>query len=199
MVIHMKTIAHNIETEIEIQKSRFITIIKYITTKEEAKETILKAKEKYPNATHYTYAYILDSDMHVSDDGEPSGTAGNPMLNVLQKQDLHFTLAIVIRYFGGIKLGAGGLVRAYSGSVRNALMQTSIIELEPGYKIQLVYDYQDSKRMNSILSKLEIKEKEFTETIRIIAIGNQKDLEYLKQNNISYQIIEKLYIKKRTN
>lgn len=199
MVIHMKTIAHNIETEIEIQKSRFITIIKYITTKEEAKETILKAKEKYPNATHYTYAYILDSDMHVSDDGEPSGTAGNPMLNVLQKQDLHFTLAIVIRYFGGIKLGAGGLVRAYSGSVRNALMQTSIIELELGYKIQIIYDYQDSKRMNSILSKLEIKEKEFTETIRIIAIGNQKDLEYLKQNNIPYQIIEKLYIKKRTN
>lgn len=195
----MKTIAHNIETEIEIQKSRFITIIKYITTKEEAKETILKTKEKYPNATHYTYAYILDSDMHASDDGEPSGTAGNPMLNVLQKQDLHFTLAIVIRYFGGIKLGAGGLVRAYSGSIRNALMQTSIIELELGYKIQLIYDYQDSKRMNSILSKLEIKEKEFTETIRIIAIGNQKDLDYLKQNNIPYQIVEKLYIKKRTS
>lgn len=195
----MKTIAHNIETEIEIQKSRFITIIKYITTKEEAKEIILKAKEKYPNATHYTYAYILDTDMHASDDGEPSGTAGNPMLNVLQKQDLHFVLAIVIRYFGGIKLGAGGLIRAYSGSVRNALQQTQMMELESGYKIQITYDYQDSKRMNSVLSKLEIKEKEFTETIHIIAIGNQKDLDYLKQNNIPYQIVEKLYIKKRTN
>lgn len=95
----MKTIAHNIETEIEIQKSRFITIIKYIATKEEAKEIILKAKEKYPNATHYTYAYILDTDMHASDDGEPSGTAGNPMLNVLLKQDLHFVLAAEISSF----------------------------------------------------------------------------------------------------
>ena len=82
------------------------------------------------------------------------------MLNVLIKQDLHFILAIVIRYFGGMKLGAGGLVRAYSGSVRNALEEAQIIELEPGYVIKIQYDYQDSKQMNRLLENLEIKRKD---------------------------------------
>ena len=195
----MKTIEHDLKSEQIVQKSRFITLLIRVHNKEEVRNAINDAKEEYPAATHYTYAYVLDIDMHASDDGEPSGTAGNPMLNVLIKQDLHFILAIVIRYFGGMKLGAGGLVRAYSGSVRNALEEAQIIELEPGYVIKIQYDYQDSKQMNRLLENLEIKEKTFAESIEIIANGNQTDIQKLYENKVNYKVIGKTYIKKKTD
>lgn len=195
----MKTIERNLTKERIVQKSRFITLLIRVYHKEDVRKAIADAKEKYPAATHYTYAYVLDTDMHASDDGEPSGTAGNPILNVLIKQDLHFLLAIVIRYFGGIKLGAGGLVRAYSGSIRNTLDEARIIELEPGYVIKIQYDYQDSKRMNQLLENLEITEKTFTESIEVVAKGNQLDIKNLQENNVNYEVIGNTYIKKKTN
>lgn len=195
----MKTIERNLTKERIVQKSRFITLLIRVYNKEDVRKAIADAKEKYPAATHYTYAYVLDTDMHASDDGEPSGTAGNPILNVLIKQDLHFLLAIVIRYFGGIKLGAGGLVRAYSGSIRNTLDEARIIELEPGYVIKIQYDYQDSKRMNQLLENLEITEKTFTESIEVVAKGNQLDIKNLQENNVNYEVIGNTYIKKKTN
>lgn len=195
----MKTIERNLTKERIVQKSRFITLLIRVYHKEDVRKAIADAKEKYPAATHYTYAYVLDTDMHASDDGEPSGTAGNPILNVLIKQDLHFLLAIVIRYFGGIKLGAGGLVRAYSGSIRNTLDEARIIELEPGYVIKIQYDYQDSKRMNQLLENLEITEKTFTESIEVVVQGNQLDIKNLQENNVNYEVIGNTYIKKKTN
>ena len=195
----MKTIERNLTKERIVQKSRFITLLIRVYNKEDVRKAIADAKEKYPAATHYTYAYVLDTDMHASDDGEPSGTAGNPILNVLIKQDLHFLLAIVIRYFGGIKLGAGGLVRAYSGSIRNTLDEARIIELEPGYVIKIQYDYQDSKRMNQLLENLEITEKTFTESIEVVVQGNQLDIKNLQENNVNYEVIGNTYIKKKTN
>ena len=111
------------ETQKIIEKSRFITTSKHITGEEEAKDFIADIRRKFPDATHNCYAYIADSKGNFprfSDDGEPSGTAGMPILEVIKNKRLYETAVVVTRYFGGIKLGAGGLVRAYSsGAAEN--------------------------------------------------------------------------------
>ncbi len=115
------TIAKDIRTEQVISKSRFICSLKKVKTEEEAQEFIKAVKKEFWDATHNCSAYIIDEQhQRSSDDGEPSGTAGMPMLGVLRKQELQQVAAVVTRYFGGIKLGAGGLVRAYSGAVAYA-------------------------------------------------------------------------------
>ena len=115
------TIAKDIRTEQVISKSRFICSLKKVKTEEEAQEFIKAVKKEFWDATHNCSAYVIDEQhQRSSDDGEPSGTAGMPMLGVLRKQGLQQVAAVVTRYFGGIKLGAGGLVRAYSGAVANA-------------------------------------------------------------------------------
>ena len=116
------TISKDIRTEQVISKSRFICSLKKVQTEEEAQEFIKVIKKEFWDATHNCSAYIIDEQhQRSSDDGEPSGTAGIPMLGVLRKQELQQIAAVVTRYFGGIKLGAGGLVRAYSGSVSQAI------------------------------------------------------------------------------
>ena len=116
------TIAKDIRTEQVISKSRFICSLKKVKTEEEAQEFIKAIKKEFWDATHNCSAYIIDEQHQRSnDDGEPSGTAGMPMLGVLRKQELQQVAAVVTRYFGGIKLGAGGLVRAYAGSVSQAI------------------------------------------------------------------------------
>ena len=115
------TIAKDIRTEQVISKSRFICSLKKVKTEEEAQEFIKAVKKEFWDATHNCSAYVIDEQhQRSSDDGEPSGTAGMPMLGVLRKQGLQQVAAVVTRYFGGVKLGAGGLVRAYSGAVANA-------------------------------------------------------------------------------
>ena len=112
------------ETQKIIEKSRFITTSKHISGEEEAKDFIADVRRRYPDATHNCFAYIADNlgnFPRFSDDGEPSGTAGMPMLEVIKNKKLYETAVVVTRYFGGIKLGAGGLVRAYSGSAAENL------------------------------------------------------------------------------
>ena len=108
----MKSIQKEITSEIIINKSRFITILTNINDIDKVKEKLEEIKKKYKDATHYCYAYIINNHEKCSDNGEPSGTAGMPILNVLKQNDLTNILCVVIRYFGGIKLGAGGLIRA---------------------------------------------------------------------------------------
>jgi len=116
------TIAKDVRTEQVISKSRFICSLKKVKTEAEAQEFIKAVKKEFWDATHNCSAYVIDEQhQRSSDDGEPSGTAGMPMLGVLRKQGLQQVAAVVTRYFGGIKLGAGGLVRAYSGSVSLAV------------------------------------------------------------------------------
>lgn len=112
------------ETQKTIEKSRFITTSKHISGEEEAKDFIADIRRKFPDATHNCYAYIADNlgnFPRFSDDCEPSGTAGMPILEVIKNKKLYETAVVVTRYFGGIKLGAGGLVRAYSGSASENL------------------------------------------------------------------------------
>lgn len=117
--------------ELVIEKSRFICHIERLESREQAYEFIKKIKKEYWDATHNCAAFIIGENGDIqgsSDDGEPSGTAGIPMLEVLKKQQLHDVGVVVTRYFGGIKLGAGGLVRAYAKSVSGAIQQVGIVE-----------------------------------------------------------------------
>lgn len=125
------TFVRDFQHEIVIDKSRFICTLKKVATEEEAQEFIKEIKKKYWDATHNCSAYIVGENgmaQRSSDDGEPSGTAGLPMLEVLRKNHLHNVAAVVTRYFGGIKLGAGGLVRAYTNSVATAIEGAGIAE-----------------------------------------------------------------------
>ena len=139
----MKTIKDNIKNELVIKNSKFITLLLKIDSSN-IKNILEEIKKEYPKATHYCYAYIYNEIKHSSDDNEPTGTAGLPMLNVLEHENLNKILCIVIRYFGGIKLGAGGLIRAYTKSVTEVLKEANFLDLEKGYKINNI----DGVRVN---------------------------------------------------
>ncbi|MBQ9011950.1 MAG: YigZ family protein [Bacilli bacterium] len=153
----MKTIKQDVINEIIINKSKFITVLTNINDTNELNEKIKFYKNKYKDATHYCTAYIINSYMKCDDDGEPAGTAGMPILNVLKNNELTNTLCLVIRYFGGIKLGAGGLIRAYSKSASQALSKASITKLIEGYLINIEFDYENTKKIDSILKDETIK------------------------------------------
>lgn len=152
----MNTIKKEITNEIIINKSKFITILTNISSKEEIITKINNIKKEYKDATHYCYAYIIDNQEKCSDDKEPSGTAGLPILNVLKQNNLTNILCVVIRYFGGIKLGAGGLIRAYSSSVSEALNKTQITPLTKGYNIIIEFPYENLKQINYLLKDYKI-------------------------------------------
>lgn len=160
----MKTVKENIENEIIINKSRFITLLIKINNLDEIEKNLKEIKKKYKDATHYCYAYIIGNKEKCSDNGEPSGTAGMPILNVLKQNDLTNILCVVIRYFGGIKLGAGGLIRAYSTSASEAVNKTNIVNLIKGYKIVIEFNYDNIKQINYLLKDIQIK-KEYGNTI----------------------------------
>lgn len=131
-------------TEKEIERSRFITTSCHVESDEEAKAFIARISQKFKDATHNCHAYVADSLgnlLRFSDDGEPQGTAGMPMLEVLKNKNLKQVAVVVTRYFGGIKLGAGGLVRAYSGCVAENLDAAQKVSYQPCVKSRYTVDY----------------------------------------------------------
>ena len=133
-------------TEQVIEKSRFITTSRHIDSEDEAKAFIEEISSKYSDATHNCYAYVADklgNTLRFSDNGEPQGTAGMPMLEVLRSNKLREAAVVVTRYFGGIKLGAGGLVRAYSGCVAENISSAKILSYEPCQESEYVFDYPE--------------------------------------------------------
>lgn len=175
----MNTVIDNIN-EIIINKSRFICLTYNISNIDEVEIKINEAKQKYKDATHYCYAYIIESLEKASDDGEPSGTAGIPILNVLKKEKVQNVLCIVIRYFGGIKLGAGGLVRAYSKACKEGLIITT---LEKGYLVEVKFEYGNIKEIEYLIKNEVIIEKSF---------DNQPNYKFKIKEEKYNQIIEKL-------
>ncbi len=151
--------------EIVINKSTFISHIKHVETVEEAKKYIEELKTKYFDATHNVTAYTIGKTGeygHCSDDGEPSGTAGLPVLDVFRKNDITNFVCVVTRYFGGIKLGAGGLVRAYSKSASENLHQMKIVPIiEYGY-IKILFNYPYLNEIDILLKNYDILERSFT-------------------------------------
>lgn len=186
----MRTIINNKENEIIIDKSRFICCTYKINSINDVPYYLDLIKEKYTGATHYCYAYICDSYKKCSDDKEPSGTAGLPILNVLDKNELTNILVIVVRYFGGIKLGAGGLVRAYTNSVVECL-KDNITEIKKGLKLELRFSYDKVKIIDNIF-KDKIIDKNFDEEIMYIVTISYKDYELIKDKlvNISVNVLE---------
>ena len=155
----MFTIVKDFRQEIVIEKSRFICTLKKVQSEAEAQEFIKTIKKEFWDATHNCSAYIVD-DMaqRSSDDGEPSGTAGLPMLEVLRKNKLSNTAAVVTRYFGGIKLGAGGLVRAYTNSVAEAVKATGIAQKVLVSKFSFIYDLNEVGKILNILYQQQLFE-----------------------------------------
>ena len=193
----MYSIQKNVENTIIIKKSKFICKLYRINNFEEINNILEKLKKEYNDSTHICYAYIIDSKERCNDNGEPSGTAGMPMLNVLKKNNLDHILAVVIRYFGGIKLGAGGLTRAYSNSTIEAINNSKIIELVKGYYIQIEFDFSQKKTVDYILNNISIKEITFdTNIIYKLYLSNQDIITELKNNVIKLTILEDTYIEK---
>lgn len=161
----MKTIKNTTVKEYVVNKSRFICILCNIDSIDEVNEKIVSYKKEYKDATHYCFAYIYDGYMKCDDDGEPSGTAGMPILNVLKSNDLEHVLCIVIRYFGGVKLGAGGLVRAYNKSACLALDDASLANIMDGYYVEILFDYDLTKIIDSYLKDILVI-KNFGEKVK---------------------------------
>ena len=147
----MFTIKNDLNGELIVNKSRFITYVYKVNNVLEVNEKIDTLKAKYKDATHYCYSYIIDNIKRFNDDKEPSHTAGMPILNVLESKNLNYVLAVVIRYFGGIKLGAGGLVRAYTNAVSNTISNESIIPIKKMLKKCIMFDYSYINIINYIL------------------------------------------------
>ncbi len=144
------TVSGETENTIVIERSKFICFIKGVNDETEAKQFIEGIRKLHSMATHNCYAYIADDKgliQKFSDDNEPQGTAGLPMLEVLKNKRMYKTVAVVTRYFGGIKLGTGGLTRAYSGSVLEALEKANVLNMQPGILVKLEPDYEGYSRL----------------------------------------------------
>lgn len=188
----MQTIKNNTSNETIIKNSRFICYLYKIKDINDPNTILNNIKTIHKDATHYCYAYILDNIKRTSDDGEPSGTAGIPILKVLENNNLNNILVIVVRYFGGIKLGAGGLVRAYTKSVTNTLSEDNTISLIPGYNLNIEFNYNQIKEIDYLLKNITINEKVFNTKIKYNIDIPISFLETIKINNIPYQIIKEI-------
>lgn len=205
----MKTIKESIKSEIVEKKSKFIANIYFAQTMEEAENIIKETKKKYYDARHNCSSYrVLEKGNVIekySDDGEPAGTAGAPMLNILQKKDLVNVVVIVTRYFGGILLGTGGLVRAYSEVTQKAIEEANLIDITMGKEYEVKVDYSNLEKLkyyaktnNISITKIEY----LNEIICSLQIQNEdiekflRDVEQQKINIIEYKEICEKYILK---
>lgn len=142
--------------ELEIRKSRFIAHVMPVADRDAAMAEVRRLREAHPTATHVCWALLAGGQSGMSDDGEPSGTAGRPMLEVLRHQDLEGVLAAVVRYYGGIKLGAGGLVRAYTDAVASALQHAERIERIAQARLTVAIGYPDEARVRRWIDQNEV-------------------------------------------
>ncbi|MBE7359741.1 YigZ family protein [Staphylococcus epidermidis] len=172
--------AHSIENV--ISKSRFIAYIKPVSTENEAKAFIDEIKTKHKDATHNCSAYTVGPEMNIqkaNDDGEPSGTAGIPMLEILKKLEIHNVCVVVTRYFGGIKLGAGGLIRAYSGAVRDVIYDIGRVELREAITVTVTLDYDQTGKFEYELASTTflLREQFYTDKVsyQIDVVKNEYD------------------------
>lgn len=178
----MARIKEEFINEIEIEKSRFICYLNRAFSEAEAKEYILKIKKMHPNATHHCSAFLMGEHCEMqrsNDDGEPSGTAGVPMLESLKMNQMNDIVAVVVRYFGGIKLGAGGLIRAYSKSVSEALHQAPLTEKVYTKKYSITFTYDFIGKIDYFFTQhdTEIIDKQYEEKVTYIYRTTEFDLE----------------------
>lgn len=200
-----KTIQKEAFGEFVERHSKFISYAKPVETEDDAISFINKIKTKHWDAKHNVYAYSLlkGSIMRYSDDGEPHGTAGVPVLDILKKNEVTNIVIVVTRYFGGILLGTGGLVRAYSNAAKLALDSAVVINMVSCFRAQLFCNYSLYGKISSILAELgaKIEESEFLDNVKIIFYIEKKKLNILndKLNEVSSgEIITKILEEKYT-
>lgn len=198
----MKTIIEGKTAEVTEKKSRFIANIFHVENVTEADEKIKQINKKYYDAKHNCYAYIVDGIEKCSDDGEPSKTAGAPMLDILKKNQFTNVLVIVTRYFGGILLGTGGLVRAYSEATKRAIENSDVGEIVSGERYIIEVSYENVNNVLYWCNKLNIKicENVYETSIKLIIESTKEDKEKLI-NNVEIENIKvvnsNIFIEKR--
>ena len=190
----MLSIKDNDKYEEIIKYSKFISFIFRVYSNNEVNDYIDKIKKEYPNATHYCYGYVIDNDIKSSDDGEPSRTAGTPILNQITGNNLNYTLIIVVRYFGGVKLGVGPLTRAYGKVAREVIRDGNIVSLTDGYDILITFNYNDIKDIDYILRNSYIVNKVFDTNITYNVLVDYDTFD--KLNGYNTKINKKIYIEK---
>ena len=178
--MEFRTIKEDGQVQEEIKKSRFICHIKRVTTEDEARNFIQDVKKEHYKATHNCSAFILGERSEMkrsSDDGEPSGTAGVPMLGVLENQQLTNVCAVVTRYFGGIKLGAGGLIRAYSSNVALAIKEIGIVHIKEQLGLRIALSYSQYQELPNFLKANHLQEQDtsFTEQVQTTIFVDKDD------------------------
>ena len=172
--------------EIEVKKSRFIANLKPVESEEEAAAFIAEIKKKYWDARHNCQAFTIGMNHELtrcSDDGEPSGTAGKPILEVISGSGIHNIVVVVTRYFGGTLLGTGGLVRAYTDATRAGIENSDIVEKIPGRRVDIAMDYTDLGKLQYMLAQNEVltEDTEYTDKVIIHALFPESDKEKLKK------------------
>lgn len=198
----MKTIIEGKTAEVTEKKSRFIANIFHVENVTEADEKIKQINKKYYDAKHNCYAYIVDGIEKCSDDGEPSKTAGAPMLDILKKNQFANVLVIVTRYFGGILLGTGGLVRAYSEATKRAIENSDVVEIVSGERYIIEVSYENVNNVLYWCNKLNIKicENVYETSIKLTIESTKEDKEKLI-NNVEIENIKvvnsNIFIEKR--
>ena len=200
------TINKNTSAEIVEKKSKFIANLFYVQSEQDAEEKLKEIRKKYYDARHNCYAYsVLNNDSIInraSDDGEPSGTAGMPMLNILVKKELVNVLVVVTRYFGGILLGTGGLVKAYSDATISALEKASFSKIEKGLELEVVLNYPDFEKFQYYVQKndLKITNAKYSENIICrIELTNEEKNNLIENDTLKiqkYNILQEKIIKK---
>lgn len=197
--MEFRTITQDGAAEQDIKKSRFLCQAKRVESEEEARAFIQAVKKEHYKATHNCSAFIVGEKSEIkrsSDDGEPSGTAGVPMLGVLENHDLTNVCVVVTRYFGGIKLGAGGLIRAYASSVALAIKELGIVQRKEQTSLQVELSYSQYQEYGNFLKEHELAEfdTQFTDKVQTLLYLDKENLQAIQadltdfyQGKVSYQ------------
>ena len=201
------TIENEETSELVEKKSKFIANIIHINKPEEAEAKLGEIRKKYYDARHNCNAYrVLDCDNNIidrsSDDGEPSGTAGAPMLNILKMEELCNILVVVTRYFGGILLGTGGLVRAYSQATQDVIQKSKIVLKQEGYEATIEIEYKDFEKLKYFckVNEINIKEVEYLENIMAkLEMKKESQVLFMQKENLNfdylnYKVIQEKFI-----
>lgn len=184
--------------EIIVKKSKFIATLYEANSKDEAEKILQNVRKKYFDAKHHCYAYIIEKIEKCSDDGEPSGTAGAPLLALLKSANLTNVIIIVTRYFGGILLGTGGLVRAYTESAKNAIENAKIVYKDYGIQFEIEISYNNLKEILFICKNLDISiiKIEYQENVKLLLESTFEAKKELEKSNkiLSQREIKQLFV-----
>ncbi len=192
----MISIKESASNTIIVNKSKFISFIHRVNTIDDVNNCLLEIRDKYSDASHICYSYILENIEKSDDDREPKNSAGKPMLDVLKKNKLNFIIAITVRYFGGIKLGKGNLTRTYKKSISNLIKKCKLIEMIKCKNINIIIDYNNEKLVSNILQNIEHKKIYGENIIYNLNASNELLDDLSKMENIKVEILKETYIEK---